>query len=106
MNTWVVLAAGTLAFALTATDVSAQAPADVERAEKARTQQSRDAGQPDAATPPKAVDGADAPAASTQTGGDTKPNAVDPAQGTKTGGNVGEGASYSRSNEKGQSTTK
>lgn len=41
-----------------------------------------------------------------QTGGDTKPNAVDPAQATKTGANVGEGASYSRSTEKGQSVTK
>ena len=42
---------------------------------------------------------------STQTGGDTKPSPVDPAQGTKTGSNVGEGASYSRSTEKGQSTS-
>jgi len=42
---------------------------------------------------------------SSQTGGDTRPNAVDPAQATKTGANVGEGASYSRSNEKGASTT-
>ena len=41
---------------------------------------------------------------STQTGGDTKPSAVDPAEGTKTGANVGEGASYSRSTEKGEST--
>jgi peptidoglycan hydrolase-like protein with peptidoglycan-binding domain len=37
-------------------------------------------------------------------GGDTRPNAVDPAQSTKTGANASEGASYSRSNEKGQST--
>jgi peptidoglycan hydrolase-like protein with peptidoglycan-binding domain len=37
-------------------------------------------------------------------GGDAKPNAVDPAQATKTGANVGEGASYSRSTEKGKST--
>ena len=42
---------------------------------------------------------------SSQTGGDTRPNAVDPAQATKTGANVGEGASYSRSNEKGASST-
>lgn len=41
---------------------------------------------------------------STQTGGGTRPSSVDPAQGTKTGANVGEGASYSRSTEKGQST--
>ena len=40
---------------------------------------------------------------SAKTSGDKKPSAVDPAQGTKTGANVGEGASYSRSNEKGDS---
>ena len=51
----------------------------------------------------EAAPSASAPS-STQTGGDTKPNAVDPAQATKTGANVGEGASYSRSQEKGQST--
>jgi len=38
-----------------------------------------------------------------QTGGDAKPSAVDPAQAKKTGANVGEGASYLRSTEKGQS---
>lgn len=43
---------------------------------------------------------------SRQTGGDTKPSAVDPGQANKTGANVGEGASYSRSSEKGQSTVK
>jgi peptidoglycan hydrolase-like protein with peptidoglycan-binding domain len=40
---------------------------------------------------------------SQQSGGDSKPSAVDPAQAKKTGGNVGEGASYSRSTEKGLS---
>jgi peptidoglycan hydrolase-like protein with peptidoglycan-binding domain len=43
---------------------------------------------------------------STKTGGDAKPSAVDPAEAGKTGANVGEGASYSRSTEKGQSTVK
>lgn len=38
------------------------------------------------------------------TGGDRRPSAVDPAEAKKTGANVGEGASYSRSTEKGQST--
>jgi hypothetical protein len=38
-------------------------------------------------------------ASQTQAGGDTRPSPVDPAQGTKTGANVGEGASYSRSTE-------
>jgi peptidoglycan hydrolase-like protein with peptidoglycan-binding domain len=42
-----------------------------------------------------------APTASkTQTGGDTRPSPVDPAQATKTGANAGEGASYSRSTQK------
>ena len=44
------------------------------------------------------------PSASPQTGGDTKPSAVDPAESTKTGANAGEGASYNRSQEKGDST--
>ena len=39
-------------------------------------------------------------ASNTQTGGDKRPSPVDPAQGTKTGANVGEGASYSRSTQK------
>jgi peptidoglycan hydrolase-like protein with peptidoglycan-binding domain len=40
----------------------------------------------------------------TQTGGDTRPSAVDPAEASKTGANSGEGASYTRSSEKGLST--
>jgi putative peptidoglycan binding protein len=36
----------------------------------------------------------------TQPGGDTQPSPADPAQAHKTGSNVGEGASYSRSTEK------
>jgi peptidoglycan hydrolase-like protein with peptidoglycan-binding domain len=46
---------------------------------------------------------ASGPSGSPKTSGDKKPSAVDPAQATKTGANVGEGASYSRSNEKGDS---
>jgi len=45
------------------------------------------------------------PSASPTTGGDTKPSAVDPAEATKTGANAGEGASYNRSSEKGDSAT-
>ena len=41
-----------------------------------------------------------------QTGGDTRPSAVDPAQAKKPGANAGEGASYSRSTEKGASSMK
>ena len=133
MKTLVVVAAGMVVFALTATQVSAQAAADVERAQKALKQMGHDpgpvdgvmgaqtsaalqayqkkhglsvTGQLDAETAAKLGEPSHAPAPSARTGGDTKPNAVDPAQGTKTGANVGEGASYSRSNEKGQSTTK
>jgi len=36
----------------------------------------------------------------TQAGGDRRPSPADPAQGSKTGANVGEGASYSRSTQK------
>jgi hypothetical protein len=36
----------------------------------------------------------------TQTGGDRRPSPADPAQADKSGANVGEGASYSRSSEK------
>jgi hypothetical protein len=43
------------------------------------------------------------PSASPATGGDTRPSAVDPAEATRTGANTGEGASYNRSNEKGDS---
>ena len=100
MNTWVIFAAA-MALAVTAIAAGAQS-ADTERAQKPveRT------GQPDAATQTKPAERVEAPAASAPTGGDEKPNAVDPAEATKTGGNAGEGASYSRSNEKGESTTR
>lgn len=131
MKAWTLLVIGSLVFALTATHVSAQAAADVEQAQKALKQLGHDpgpvdgvmgaqtsaalqayqkrqglsvTGQLDAETAAKLGEPATAPAPSAPTGGDTKPNAVDPAQAKKTGANVGEGASYSRSNEKGQST--
>ena len=133
MKTLVVIAAGMVVFALTATQVWAQAAADVERAQKALKQMGHDpgpvdgvmgaqtsaalkayqkkhglsvTGQLDGETAAKLGAPLNAPAPSARTGGGVKPNAVDPAQATKTGANVGEGASYSRSNEKGQSTTK
>ena len=61
-------------------------------------------GRLDDATLAKLGERVQASRSSTQTGGDTKPSAVDPAQAHKTGANVGEGASYSRSTEQGQST--
>ena len=136
MKTWVVVVAGMLMVALTATQGSAQAAADVERVQKALKDMGHDpgpvdgvmgaqtsaalkayqkkqglnvTGELDAETAAK-LGASSSPAASPaqkggeQTGGDKKPNAVDPAQGTKTGANVGEGASYSRSQEKGDST--
>jgi peptidoglycan hydrolase-like protein with peptidoglycan-binding domain len=133
MNTRVVLAAGMLAFALTTTHAWAQASADVERAQKALKQHGHDpgpidgvmrpqtsaalkayqqkhglrvTGELDAETAAKLGESPHISAPSARTGGDKRPNAVDPAQAGKTGANVGEGASYSRSNEKGQSTTK
>ena len=81
MKTWMVLTA--LAVGLTATPALAQ---DRDRDAKPATE----------ATTPD-------PNASPATGGDTKPSAVDPAQSTTTGANAGEGASYNRSSEKGDS---
>jgi peptidoglycan hydrolase-like protein with peptidoglycan-binding domain len=133
MKTWAVVIAGMVVFALSATHASAQAAPEVERMQKALKEQGHDpgpvdgvmgaqtsaalkayqkkqglrvTGQLDAETAAKLGESGQAAAPSAQTGGDTKANAVDPAQATKTGANVGEGASYSRSNEKGQSTTK
>jgi hypothetical protein len=93
MKTVAVLVTGSLMLALTATISLAQGTdrRDAEQAQKPPSAEKSPSASP--ATPPS----------SEQTGGDTKPNAVDPAQGTKTGGNVGEGASYSRSTEKGHS---
>jgi len=58
------------------------------------------AAQPSASTSSTRSPSAKGEPGSTQTGGDQKPSPADPAQATKTGANAGEGASYSRSNEK------
>jgi len=101
MRALTLLVTGSLVCALMVTQV--HAGTDAERDQKADR---RDAtGDRDAtAGTQRAEPDNSAPAASPNTGGDAKPNAVDPAQGTATGANVGEGASYSRSTEKGQST--
>src|SRR5687767_12689402 len=65
----------------------------------------------DQAAQPSAQQGAKAtkdepasgPSGSPKTSGDTKASAADPAQASKTGANTGEGASYNRSNDKGDS---
>jgi peptidoglycan hydrolase-like protein with peptidoglycan-binding domain len=124
---------GIFVVALGPSYVAAQGGADVERAQQALKQAGHDpgpidgvmgaqtsaalkayqkaqglrvTGQLDADTSAKLGEPATAasPSSSPQTGGDTKPNAVDPAQAGKTGANAGEGASYSRSQEKGKST--
>jgi peptidoglycan hydrolase-like protein with peptidoglycan-binding domain len=61
-------------------------------------------GRLDEATSAKLAGHATPSSAREQSGGDTRPSAVDPSQATRTGGNVGDGASYSRSTEKGLST--
>src|SRR5262245_58191062 len=133
MKALTLLLTGNLVFALTTTQLVAQMVdrADVERAQKALRQVGHDpgpidgvmgaktagavrayqkahglseTGQLDEATVAKLGEAAETPSASPKTGGDTKPTAVDPSQATKTGANAGEGASYSRSTEKGQST--
>ena len=77
-----------LVLAFSASPVVAQAP----------TTRPPVSGEP-TARPPRDGSSASSPAAS-----DSKPSAVDPAQADKTGANVGDGASYNRSTEKGQST--
>lgn len=57
----------------------------------------------DQAAKPVKEEPTSAPSASPQTAGDKTPSAVDPAQSSKTGANTGDGASYSRSNDKGDS---
>ena len=52
---------------------------------------------------PAKDDPSSGPSGSPKTSGDKKPSAVDPSQATKTGANAAEGASYSRSNDKGES---
>ena len=90
MNRWMALPALALGLTLTATPGFAQD----------QTQRSKPIEEPAKPSEGPTTDGN----ASPSTGGDTRPSAVDPAQSTKTGANTGEGASYNRSTEKGQST--
>lgn len=88
MRTSTLLTALAVAVMLTATPVLAQ-----DRA----TENS------DQAAKPAKDEPTSGPSGSPLTSGDTKPSAVDPAEATKTGANAAEGASYSRSNDKGES---
>ena len=83
MKTWILLPA--LAFGLTLTAMPGLA-------------QERDQADKPAKDAPSS-----GPSGSPKTGGDERPSAVDPAKATKTGANTGDGASYNRSNEKGDS---
>ena len=122
-----ILAMSTSAFAQTAATLGAEADrAQVERAQRALKDAGHDPGAIDGVvgaqttaalkayqkqqglTPTGRLDeptiaklGGGEPSASTAPpGGGQKPSPADPAQATKTGANAGEGASYSRSNEK------
>jgi peptidoglycan hydrolase-like protein with peptidoglycan-binding domain len=134
MKTVMVVAAVTLAFAMSTIPGFAAGDASVEHAQQALKDAGHDpgsidgvmgarttaalkayqqkqglpvTGQLDDATAAKLGGGhAAASPSSTQSGGDTKSSSVDPAQASRTGANAGEGASYSRSTEKGLSTMK
>jgi hypothetical protein len=92
------LVIGGLLIALAAAPATAQTTS-----ESSREPAAGDRDRPRAEQPDHAQD-ASRERSRTQTGGDQQPNAVDPAQADRTGGNAGEGASYSRRNEQGQST--
>ena len=130
MKTWIAIVAAAVVLALTVIGAPAQTPADIELAQKSLKQRGHDPGPIDGVNGPRTTaalkayqqtqgleatgrldaatlgklsepSGEPAPTASkTQTGGDKRPSPADPAQGTKTGANVGEGASYSRSTQK------
>jgi len=134
MKTVMVVAAVTLAFAVSTSPGFAAGDASVEHAQQALKDAGHDpgtidgvmgarttaalkayqqnqglpvTGRLDDATAAKLGGGqAAASPSSTQSGGDTKASSVDPAQASSTGANPGEGASYSRSTEKGLSTLK
>jgi peptidoglycan hydrolase-like protein with peptidoglycan-binding domain len=133
MKTWMLLAALAMVFSQITSPAGAQTggasaaqPAkagdggDIERVQKALKEKGHDPGPVDGVMGPQTsaalrayqkAEGLNATgrlddatlAKLAPTGGDRKPSAVDPAQAKKTGANVGEGASYSRSTEKGDS---
>src|SRR5690349_7812236 len=122
MRTWRLLVTGSMLLALTATYASAQVAPDIERAQQALKQAGHDPGPIDGVMGARTRAALEAyqkqqgleasgqldPATAAKLGGagDQSRGAGDqsPAAPAKTGSNVGEGASYSRSTEKGQST--
>ena len=115
-----------IAVALGTMPASAQRGADIEQVQKALKDSGHDPGPIDGVNGPRTaaalkayqktqgleatgrvddatlakLGGANRSSSTTQSGGDTRPSPADPAQATKTGANAGEGASYSRSNQK------
>jgi peptidoglycan hydrolase-like protein with peptidoglycan-binding domain len=126
MKTLRLAAAVTIAVALGTVPASAQRGADIEQVQKALKDSGHDPGPIDGVNGPRTaaavkayqkaqgleatgrldnatltkLGGANRTSSTTPSGGDTRPSPADPAQATKTGANVGEGASYSRSNQK------
>ena len=96
MKTFVFGVAAAMAVTLTAAPVFAQGSVPAGQAAEGSASPSSERGQTNQGQK----------SGSENTGGDAKPSAVDPAQAHKTGANAGEGASYNRSNEKGDSTMK
>jgi peptidoglycan hydrolase-like protein with peptidoglycan-binding domain len=117
MKTLILTAAAVVVLALSVSEAAAQTGADVERVQKALKQNGHDPGPIDGVNGPRTraalktyqtAQGLEATgrlddatlAKLGETGGDTRPSPVDPSAATKTGANVGEGASYSRSTQK------
>jgi peptidoglycan hydrolase-like protein with peptidoglycan-binding domain len=126
MNTPRLAATVAIAVALSTLPAAAQSGGDIERVQKALKANGHDPGPIDGVNGPRTaaalkayqqaqgleatgrlddatlakLGGANRTPSTTQSGGDTRPSPADPAQAAKTGANVGEGASYSRSNQK------
>jgi peptidoglycan hydrolase-like protein with peptidoglycan-binding domain len=126
MKIQALVSAAAMVLTLNATSLPACADDHVERVQKALKQHGHDPGPIDGVNGPRTVSALKAyqkaqgleatgrlddatlaklgesgrSESKTQAGGDARPSPADPAQGTKTGANVGEGASYSRSTQK------
>jgi peptidoglycan hydrolase-like protein with peptidoglycan-binding domain len=126
MSTWRIVAAASVVVMFGIGPGLAHADVEVQRAQKALKQSGHDPGPIDGVNGPRTTSALKAyqqangleatgqlddatraklgepakSASKTQAGGDARPSPADPAQATKTGGNAGEGASYSRSTQK------
>ena len=117
MKTLILVAAAVLSLSLATADLTAEQRADVKSAQQALAQAGHDPGSIDGVLGRQTVAALrayqkanglpetgrlDEPtlAKLQPSGGDASASPADPAQATKTGANVGEGASYNRSSEK------